>query len=676
MLRLPAPRRLILFLLVLVGATIGCRSIPSKTTEVAPPLKPVNIVLVTIDTLRADHLPSYGYDKVETPALDRLAREGAVFEKVFAQTPLTPPSHASIFTGTYPTVHKVRNTGGFVLPSSSITLASILQQQGWDTAAFIGASVLKKAFGFNQGFAVYDDTMPRSAQKGVTDEPERRATEVVDRALAWLNAQSGKPYFVWLHVYDPHKPYSAPEPFRSKYKQNSYDGEIAYTDHELGRFFAAVDQKSPADRTLTIVTADHGESLGDHGEYTHGVFLYDSTLHIPLLMKGAGVPAGARVKQQVRTIDVLPTVLAIAGGRAPAASQGVSFLPALSGKPVPETSSYIETLYPKMNMGWAELRGVRTDRWKYVRAPKPELYDLAQDPAETNNVVERYPKEYRALDQQLRGFTPTPDGKPEEVSTSTVDQRTMEQLKTLGYLSGLTGRQIELNGRGADPKDRIDVLKTFEILEAPGTKLSSKQRIEMWQQALTTDDANPSVYYSLGGELEKASRYNEAMKLYQTAIGKGVENGKLYSRLGDLCLRAGRRNEAIPYYEKAARYNPSDVESQSNLATAYLEAGRVAEAERVFQFITTVEDYAAAYNGLGLISIQRQNPVGARGYFEKAVQLDPDLVEAHMNLGLIYEMAGDRPRARAAFQTFLAKASPVQYGHIIPKVRQELAALR
>jgi arylsulfatase A-like enzyme/cytochrome c-type biogenesis protein CcmH/NrfG len=665
-----------------VPAVLGLSACQSDTTRsatapAAVQLKPLNVVLITVDTLRADRLHAYGYDKVSTPVLDRLAREGALFENAFAQSPLTPPSHASIFTGTYPTVHHVRNTGGFVLQSSSRTLASILEEQGWDTAAFVGASVLKKAFGFSQGFRVYDDQMPKAEKKDEFGEyPERRAGMVVDRALTWLDAQSGKPFFVWLHVYDPHKPYDPPEPFRRIYQRNPYDGEVAYTDQELGRFLEAVEKKSPAERTLTIVLADHGESLGEHGEYTHGVFIYDSTLRIPLIMRGAGIPPGVRIKQQVRTIDVLPTVLAAMGGQPPPASQGVSFLPAFSGKQVPPVASYAETLYPKMNMGWAELRGIRTDRWKYIRAPKPELYDVAQDPAETNNVIDRFPNEYHALEKELRAITNISEDRPEKVGTSTVDQRTMAQLKTLGYLSDFTGRQYELTGKGVDPKDRTDVLRVYEAIEDPRAKMSSLQRIKMLESARASDDGNPSTYYYLGGELEKASRYDDAMKLYQTAISKGVENGKLYSRLGDLYLRSGRRDEAIPYYEKAARYNPSDVESHSNLATAYLELGRVAEAERVFQFITTVDEYAPAYNGLGLISIQRGNPAGARGFFEKAVQLDPDLVEAHMNLGLIYEMIGDRTRARAAFQAFLAKASPRQYGHIIPKVRKELAALR
>ena len=333
----------------------------SDRTDVRP-LRKLNVVLVTIDTLRPDRLGCYGYSKAETPNLDNLARKGMLFENAVSHTPLTAPSHASIFTGQYPTVHKVRDTGGFVLQPSNAALAPILQGQGWDTAAFIGASVLKKRFGFNQGFAVYDDQMAT---------PERRAGEVVDRAVRWLDSQSGKPFLLWVHLFDPHLPYDPPSPFKEKYSGNPYDGEVAYTDRELGRLFDRIAKKSPAEDTLIVVLSDHGESFSEHGEYAHGVFLYDATLRIPLLIAGAGVPAGLRVKQQARTIDLLPTLLELVGIGVPQNVQGVSLTPAFTGKAVAAEWSYAETLFPKFNMGWAELRGMRTNRWKYIRAPRP-----------------------------------------------------------------------------------------------------------------------------------------------------------------------------------------------------------------------------------------------------------------------------------------------------------------
>ena len=663
--------------LLAAGILSSCKPSESSGAKAttASPLRPLNVVVVTIDTLRPDHLHCYGYANIETPNVDRIAQNGVVFENAVTQTPLTPPSHASMFTGLYPTVHHVRDTGGFILQPSSTTLATILQQQGWDTAAFISSAVLKKLFGLNQGFAVYDDQMPKPG-KGheFIEDAERRAGETVDRALRWLDAQSGKPFFLWVHVYDPHAPYNPPAPFADQYKERPYDGEIAYADHELGRLFEAVHKKSPADRTLIAVLSDHGESLGQHGEYSHGVFLYDSTLRIAFVMSGPGIRAGLRVKQQARTVDLLPTVLELAGMRPPAGIQGVSLAPYFAGKTAATNISYGETLYPKINMGWAELRAIRTNRWKYILAPKPELYDLSQDPEETNNVIQSHAAEVQKFQAELKAIV----GKDtEQVKTSPVDQRTLDQLRSLGYTSGFSPRTFDLKGKGIDPKDRAGILKAMHDADDPQSHLPFPRRIEVLRAALKQDATNPLLYYSLGADCEKADRYAEAMDVYRTAIRNGVENGRLHSRIGDLLVRSGKKTEAIPEYERALQINPADLLTQANLATAYLETGRLADAERVYKAIIAIDEtYAAAYNGLGVVAIQRQDGTAARGYFEKTVQLDPDLVEAQLNLGLLYKMAGDRARARTCFESFLAKASPKEYGQVIPKVREELVTLQ
>ena len=677
----PAGRRFpALFAGVLVALT-ACK--PSGSNHVAAPdaapsLHPLNVILVTIDTLRADRLHCYGNRGIETPTLDSVAQHGVLFENAVAQAPLTPPSHASIFTGTNPNVHHVRNTGGFALPSSSVTLATILKAQGWDTAAFVGATVLKKATGFGLGFNVYDDQMPKPERGQEEREyPERRASVVVDHALNWVQSQSSRQFFVWVHLYDPHEPYDPPAPFREKYRKNLYDGEVAYTDQQLGRFLDAVGKKSPVDKTLIVVLADHGESLGDHGEFNHGVFLYDSTLRIPLLISGPGVPSGVRVSQQARTIDVMPTILELLGGKPPAICQGVSLIPGFSGGNLATTFSYEETLYPKMNMGWAELRGIRTARWKYIRAPKPELYDLAQDPGETTNVIYAHPKESGELEAALKKLSSESSNGVEKVASSQVDSHTLEQLKSLGYLSGVAPSEFELSGRGPDPKDHIATLKAFQAALGPEARaIPAGRKIEMLRQALTGDSTNPSLYFYLGAEYEKAGRFDQAMLVYQDAQKQNIRSGRLLSRMGDLYLRGGNRDAAISAYEKAAQFNPSDVESQSNLATAYLQEGKLADAERCFRWVLTVEEYATAYNGLGLIAVQRQDAAAARVNFERAIALDPDLMEAQLNLGLIYKMAGDLPRARVCFETFVAKAPRARYAKIIPQVKRELDAMR
>jgi choline-sulfatase len=659
---------------------VSCNTAPpvrnAERSEAVPPPRRLNVVLVTIDTLRADRLGCYGYSKIDTPNLDRMARNGILFENAISQAPLTPPSHASLFTGTYPPVHKVRDTGSFVLQPENTTLAEILQQQGWETAAFVGSSVLKKSFGFAQGFAVYDDVMPQRGARALASEyPERRAGEVVDRAVKWLGSQSGKPFFLWVHLFDPHSPYDPPPPFRERYKGRAYDGEVAYADQELGRLLSHVEKGSAPENTLIAVLSDHGESLAEHGEFTHGVFLYDSTLRIPFLINAPGVPRGLRVKQQARTIDLVPTVLGLLGMAVPDAVQGSSLAPAFAGKETRAAYSYSETLFPRINMGWSELRAIRTYRWKYIRAPRPELYDLVRDPAEVSNVITSHPAEVQELEARLNAVSSNAGG-VEKVSTAMVDRSTTEQLRSLGYLGGVSQQEYELTGKGIDPKDRLEVVKVLELAMSPGSRVPAGERITLLRRALALDPTNPTIYYDLGQAYAKAGRDAEAMKLYQYGIEKGVRTAWIYSRLANLQLRVGNTAEAIASFERAAQLNPADSESLSDLGLAYLDMGRLPDAERVFKWaVATDSDYAPAHNGLGLVAIQKKDLTSARGHFQKAVDLDPGLLEAQLNLGRIYKMMGANARARACFEAFLARASPAEYAEIIPKVKAELAAM-
>ena len=668
----PVSRKALCACLCALAATVSCQR-PGEPAQRT--LRPVNVVVITIDTLRPDHLHCYGYTKIETPTLDGIAQNGVLFENAVTQTPLTPPSHASIFTGLNPPAHKVRDTGGFILSPSTPTLASRLHEHGWDTAAFISSMVLKKRNGFDQGFDVYDDNLPRPGKGDeFLEDAVRRAGDTVDRAVDWLGHRTGRPFLLWVHLYDPHVPYKLSPPFSEQYKDRPYDGEIAYADRELGRLMDTLRRVSPPEKTLLAVLSDHGESLGEHGEYTHGVFLYDATLRIAFLLSGAGVPSGMRLKPQARTIDLLPTILDLLGGPAPAGIAGTSLVPLFTGKEADTAVSYAESLYPKINLGWAELRGVRTNEWKYIRAPKPELYDLVRDPQETTNVASEHPDMVRKLEAQVAAASFMDTAK---VETTPIDERTLAQLKSLGYTSGAMARSYQLNGAGADPKDRVDVLKAIDAAELPASGLSAQRRMELLQQAVSQDPGNPLLYHLLGPKLEQSGRYDEAMKLYRAGLAQGIVDGRLHSRLADLLVRAGNKTEAIPEYEKAAQLNPADVASLVNLATAYMEAARPADAEHVFKAVVAIEpSNAAAQNGLGLLAIQKQDGTAARGYFEKAIELDPDLAEAHLNLGLLYKMAGDRARARSCFEQFLKKASPQQYRDVIPKVRAELAGLQ
>jgi arylsulfatase A-like enzyme/Flp pilus assembly protein TadD len=648
----------------------GCRPTWKKTGSVEPH-RPVNVILVTIDTLRADRLGCYGYRQIDTSNLDRLAQKGVLFENAAAQAPLTTPSHASMMTGLYPTRHKVRDTGGFALSSSYPTLATILQREGWDTAAFVGAAVLKKRFGLSQGFAVYDDEITGAdGSQSSGEAAQRSAADVVDRALRWLGTRSGKPFLLWVHVYDPHLPYSPPSPFREKYADRPYDGEIAYTDQQLGRLFDAIAKKSPPENSLIAVLSDHGESFSEHGEYAHGVFLYDATLRIPFLLAGPGIPRGLRVKQQARTIDLLPTLLELLGVHAPPELQGTSLVPAFAGREV-ATYSYAETMFPKLNLGWAELRGIRTNRWKYVRAPKAELYDLVQDPAETTNTAEIHPSEVKQLEEQLSAIAG--NGESEKVEPAAVDPRTLQQLRSLGYLGGSTQQKYTLEGKGIDPKDRKEVQKLLYL--GIYSDLPIARRIAMLRQAVAEDPTNPALYSNLGDLYSRSGRPGEVMELYQSALNKGIRSAWLFSRLGQLYLRQGKRNDSIPLFEAAAQINPSDYESLQNLAVAYRETGRISDAEAILNLIVkSGEPFASAFNELGMVWFQKGDMTRAREYFEKAAQLD---AAYQLNLGRLYKQQGDRARARACFEAFLkAKGSSPEYAAMLPEVRRELDSVK
>jgi arylsulfatase A-like enzyme/Flp pilus assembly protein TadD len=635
-------------------------------------MKPVNIVLITLDTVRADHLHCYGNAKIKTPTIDALANSGVLFEKAVAQAPLTLPSHASMFTGTNPNVHHVRDTGGFVLQPSSVTIATILRKHGWNTAAFVSAVVLKRAFGFNQGFSVYDDRMPGGSGG---EAPMRNAGTTVDHALSWLKSQPqgpAKPFFVWLHFYDAHQPYvPPPTEFQRQYPGDIYDAEIAYMDQQLGQFVDAVKKRTPADDTLFVVLSDHGESLGEHGEYQHGIFLYDSTLRIAWVMAGPGIPAGVRVSQQARTIDLLPTVLDLLGGKASPAVQGTSLVPAFAGKPVATEYSYEETMYPKFIMNWASLRGIHTDEWMYVRAPKPELYDLKTDPGELHNIIEAHPTEYRELDRQLKLLIG--NNGTEKVVSQQMDPQTMEKLRSLGYLGGSSQQSATLDSVGADPKDQVEILRLLHwAKDTPADAMSSARRIELYRQALAKDPSNPAIYYDLGDEYQKTGQNDANLQLCLEALHHGVTGSMILSRLGQIYLSKGDAKQAIAYYEPAVKMNPTDVGTIDGLASAYSANGQLAEATAEYHRALAIEPFIPAYNGLGLVAVKQQDFITARQNFERAIQIDPSDAQSQLNLGVLCMQTGDAPCGRTAFHAFLSNASPLQYRDMIPRVQYAL----
>ncbi len=675
------PRGMIIAVLTLWLAFPGCsRKQEQPSNEASPPRArqpEVNILLVTMDTLRADYLGCYGRRSIATPNMDALARRGVRFEQAIAQVPLTAPSHASILTGTYPQVHKIRDMGGFVLDEKVPTLATILSQAGFETAAFVGSAVLNRHYGLNRGFSTYSDAMnagPESKKlPGVVAEV--RGDVVTGRALAWLDKNASKTFFLWVHYYDPHFPYDPPEPYRGRYPKDPYGGEVAFADGEVGKLLESLKAHNLQERTLVVFLADHGESLGEHGEYTHGVFLYDSTVHIPLIIAGPRVPEGQSVRPQVRSIDVLPTVAQYLGLPAGTLVQGSSLLPALlEGKPPQTGPCYMETLYPKTQMAWSELRALRTDDWKLVVAPKTELYRYSDDKGEAKNVAGQFPADADALKKRLLEITRTMDSssniKPKFVS----DERQRE-LNALGYV-GAGRRPLTIDMSGPDPKDRIAILEGLE-------RASTAMNHDRWQEAVPVlekisreDTGNPLIYAYLQMCYERLGRFDRMEQTCLRAIGNKVENDTTYAGLGGIYIRRGDLGRAADYMEKAAQINPTNLENMDNLATAYLQLGRPADASRVLNAILAQDPgHAGAHNVFGLLEIQRARPEEARKHFEQAIASNPDLAEPYMNLGLLAQNAGQARVAANYYREFIKRASPEKHGEYIPKVKEALKDL-
>ena len=412
---------------LIVGA--GCR--PAAPSRSSSPDRP-NVLLVTIDTLRADHVGCYGWTRASTPTIDALASRGVRFETAVAHAPLTGPSHASILTGQIPLGHGFRNNSGFTLSPGVKTAAEDFRQAGYRTAAFVSGFPLDRRFGFDRGFDTYDDRLPKGNDRRRTPYVERFADATTDAVLALAGSACQtpqRPWFLWVHYYDPHAPYEPPGDLAERYRDAPYDGEIAFVDQQLGRLLHAIDAKNEPARTVVLITADHGESLGEHGEGTHGIFVYDATLRVPWVMTGPQIPAGRVSPTVARSIDVLPTLADYAGLPRRRDVDGRSLRPAADGQAMSDAPSYAESLYPELELGWAPLYAWRTANFKFIKAPRPELYDLEQDRSETKNQAQeeraRAADMARTLDDALLHAAPP-------TATAPVDPEAAERLRALG----------------------------------------------------------------------------------------------------------------------------------------------------------------------------------------------------------------------------------------------------
>jgi arylsulfatase A-like enzyme/tetratricopeptide (TPR) repeat protein len=644
-----------------------------------------NIVLVTLDTTRADHLGSYGYPGARTPNLDSLARRGALFEQAATTSPLTQPAHSSILTGMYPTYHGVRVNGSTALGASQVTLAEVLQEKGYETAAFIGAFVLDGRWGLNQGFGVYDDAFDLGKYKHLDlGSVQRPGNLVLDAALGWMESHKQAPFFAWIHLYDPHTPYEPPEPLRSELGGRGlaglYDGEIAFADQQVGRCVSWLKANGLEERTVVVVVGDHGEGLGSHGEGTHGYFVYDYALHVPLIVAAPFRElGGVRVASQVSTVDVFPTLLTLVGIEPPGHVQGHSLLGAML-RPREERSSYAygESMTPSLQYGWAALQSLRTPRFKLIQAPRPELYDLVADPGETTNVIARHGVVAEEMRLRLeRLVSETSRGAPEPEAAD-LDKDTLESLAALGYV-GTTGppRATDDARPLADPKDKLGVYAAVQqagelimkddyaaavasleqaLREEPvmpqarlllatsyselGRKKDAKAQFDL---VLADDPRSVQALIGVANLLSEEGRTDDVVALCKRTLSIDERNTQAYTLLGELYAGLGRPAEALPHFEKAVAIQPKLTQNRLHLAGALIEVKQYARAETMLEEI--VRDYPRfpfAHFSLGLAHDEQGRLAEARDAYAAEVAAYPREFKARFNLGKVLFQLGDR----------------------------------
>lgn len=649
-------RAAVLLLAVLVGAAgwwYGQRRVADAI--------PMNVLLITLDTLRADHLGTYGATNVRTPHLDRLASQGVVFDQVMTTAPLTLPAHSSIMTGQFPPRHGVRDNGGFFLGPEQLTLAEILTQRGYQTGATVGAFVLDSKWGLDQGFATYQDDFDLTNVKAMSlASVKRPGNEVVDLALKWMDGVADQQFFAWMHLYDPHAPYESPEPYRSEYRGHPYRGAIAFTDAQVGRVFDYLDARGLADNTIVIVTADHGEGLGEHGEETHGFFVYESAMRVPLIIRAPGRGlTPRRVAQPVRSVDIMPTVLDLIGAPAPQSVAGVSLVPLMSGEARElALDGYGEAMYPLHHYGWSELTTLRSDRYKLIDAPRPELYDLERDPHEQSNLFEERRSVADAMLRQLRDRKREMEAAaPEAPANEDVDPETRARLAALGYVGSFVATSKESSSGRADPKDKIglfNLMTTARDVAKEGD--AGAEAIAMLRKVVTEDPNVIDGWFMLGNEYFKAGNYPEAITQFRRALALKPDYDLAIINMANSYRRLGQDDAALAGYEHYITVDPKNAYVRYQIGEIYLDRGELERAEQQFAEALSIDPkLASAVVAKGVLAYQRQQLPQAEQLLKEALALKPDVRLAHYNLALIAEARGDMTAADASYRAELAQ---------------------
>ena len=624
-------------LLAAVGAAVAWtlyRAAPATTGGGEAEARP-DILLVTIDTLRADRVGCYGRTGAETPVIDGLAARGVRFEHSIAHQPLTLPSHASILTGLTPLRHGVRDNAGFVLAEGTPTLARWLTAAGYEAGAFVSAFPVHSRFGLAQGFGAYDDRFPRGTDAARPAYVERRGDATTAAALAWLRGSpgGGRPVFAWVHLFDPHAPYDPPEPFASRFKGREYEGEIAFADQQVGVLVEAW-RSARGREPVVVVTSDHGEGLGEHGEPTHGLFIYDSTIRVPLVLAGSGIPAGRVPGTLARGIDVAPTLLDLAGVAIPGSVEGRSLRPAWERNDTRDEPAYIESLFGRLGFGWAPLYGWRVGRLMYIDAPAAELYDVAEDPAQLRNLAPARTEDARRLQQAVRAAAAS------AVPLAQVSQprEARERLRGLGYLEGgAAGAPPSLR----DPKDMAAV--AIRIEEAIAVERADPPRAAReFRAVLEQDPANPMARRHLAVALNAAGRHDEAIEEVRRLVTAGDASEETAVFLGDSLRLAGRLPEALGVLEHAGRRDARHTADLFNAQGKVLAAmARHRDAAVAFERARSIAgDDAEALAGLADAALAAGDLLAARGWLERLRARDADDPRTAMKLGVVLVRLG------------------------------------
>ncbi|MCU1269912.1 MAG: hypothetical protein JWN74_1206 [Acidobacteriaceae bacterium] len=614
-----------------------------------PPSRPAsrpNVLLVTIDTLRSDYLHCYGYPQIETPSIDSLAAAGIRFEQAYTPVPITLPSHTVILTGTYPMMSGMHDFSGNNLNPAQATLATILRARGYDTGAVIAAAVLDRRFGLNRGFDFYYDHFNFGRlSEGNLDFMERPANEVVDQALKWLAKPRKGPFFLWVHLYDPHHPYNPPPPFNQLYKENLYAGEIAFADTQLARLLAYLKQHSAYDHTVVVLSGDHGEGLGEHGEKTHGFFTYNSTLHVPLIIKpSVNIKFNNRlVKSGVSLVDLMPTVLGLLNIPIPPKVQGKNLdKMVLHGDDMEPSPLYSETYLPRIHFNWSELRGLSAKNYHFIDAPKPELYDISSDPGELHNLYVDKNAVSSEMRSQLTATVRHYTADHELAQKSTLDPQLADRLRSLGYTAFAAGDDSPVSDRQLpDPKDRIQVYET--VTEAIDDSQHGKYQdsIEKLKTTLVTEHDSVPIHYLLGLNYYRTKDFANSVTEFKRALELSPNYMLAVFNLGLANAALGDDVEASKYLKRTLELDPTNFGAAFDLGVTYLHQNMIPASTEAFrQSVTINPDFAPGYKALGEMLVYEGKVDEGLKELRKAVRLEPRDPRNHEALAKALEAKG------------------------------------